>query len=81
MPKKAVPIAHARKVATPDEWVEHKPGSEPEQPAEPLVRVSVDLPKSLHTLIKIDCARHSKTIADAFREMAEQRWRPNQEAA
>jgi hypothetical protein len=74
MGRKAVQIAHPRAVTTQDEFVNRKPEAEPERPAEPMIRLSVDVPESLHTRIKLDCVAKRRKMAEVLREMMEQRW-------
>jgi hypothetical protein len=68
---KKVAIAHPRPVASPDDWVKQKPA-----PAanEPVKRLTIDIPESLHTRIKIDCAANQKKMSDAVRELLEAQW-------
>ena len=66
MPKK-VGMPQPRPVAaTPDGFVTSKP--EPETPAEPTKRLSVDVPVSLHKRLKIVCANREINMADAMRD-------------
>jgi hypothetical protein len=54
---------------SPDEWVMAKPG-----PAEPMKRLTIDIPLSLHTRVKSQCALQSLQMADVIREMLERRF-------
>ena len=36
---------------------------------EPVVRISVDVPESLHLMAKIDCAKNKTTLAAMIRQM------------
>jgi len=78
MAKKAVQIAHPRAITTQDDVVSRKP--EPERPTEPLVRLSVDLPESVHTRLKLDCVAKRRRMAEVVRAMIEERW-PAKDAA
>jgi hypothetical protein len=69
MAKKSVAIAHPRAVVTPDDWVNRKP--EPDKPAEQMIRLSVDLPESLHTKLKMQCVARRQKMADAVRGLIE----------
>lgn len=54
---------------SPDEWVNAKPG-----PAEPMKRLTIDVPRSLHTRIKSQCALQNVQMADVIRQMLETRF-------
>lgn len=75
---KKVQIAHPREVTSPDDWVHRKP--EPAAPAEPMKRLTIDIPESLHTRIKLSCVANRQKMADAVRELLDQRW-PAKDAA
>ena len=51
-----------------------------EAPAEPMKRLTVDIPESLHTRIKLGCVANHQKMADAIRALLEQHW-PHEEAA
>ena len=68
---KTVTVARPRPVPTDDEFVQQKPQS---NPGEPLKRITVDVPISLHTLVKVDCAARHTNMATEIKEMIEQRW-------
>ena len=62
---------------------EPEPGAEPipdaewfkaDAPAEPTKRLTVDLPESLHTRIKLACATDHQKMADAVRALLEEHW-------
>ena len=62
---------------------EPEPGAEPvpdaewfkaDAPAEPTKRLTVDLPESLHTRIKLACATNHQKMADAVRALLEEHW-------
>ena len=53
-------------VPDPDEWV-RTGRAEPE----PMKRLTIDVPASLHTRIKVDCARRGVKIADEVRTLLE----------
>ena len=42
---------------------------------EPVVRISVDVPESLHLKAKIDCARNKTTLAAMLRQMMIDKYR------
>jgi hypothetical protein len=71
MARKAVAIAHPRPVVTADDWVGQKP--EPVKPAEPMVRISVDLPESMHTKFKMLCVSQRQKMAEAVRVLIERK--------
>lgn len=49
-----------------------RPATEPAPaPAEPMKRFTIDVPLTLHTRIKIECARRGLKMADAIRELLE----------
>ena len=48
----------------------------PVDPAEPLKRLTFDVPLSLHTAIKIDCARRGVKIRHEVMALLEAKWRP-----
>jgi hypothetical protein len=54
---------------SPDQWVNAKQGS-----AEPMKRLTIDIPLSLHTRIKTQCASQQVQMADVIREMLETRF-------
>lgn len=55
-----------------DEWVENH-GQEEEQTVK-MKRLTVDIPESLHRVIKADCAIQGLKIADVVRGMLVQRF-------
>lgn len=68
---KTVAFQVPKKPTDPDSWVEQR-GAEPaSRVAEPMRRFTIDVPVTLHTKIKIGCARRQKKMADAIREMLE----------
>lgn len=74
---KKVSIAHPRAVASPDDWVKQKP---PTAPDEPMKRLTIDIPESLHTRIKIGCAASHQKMSDAVRDLLEHKWPANKAA-
>ena len=68
---KTVTVARPRPVPTDDEFVRRPP---PSDPGEPLKRITVDVPLSLHTRVKIDCAARHTNMAAEIKEMIERRW-------
>jgi hypothetical protein len=66
---KRVAIAPKPKGATrpdADDWVSHR---EITQPVEETKRLTIDIPKSLHTAIKTTCATRGTNMADEIREL------------
>jgi hypothetical protein len=54
-----------------DEWVEHRGnGNGPE----PMKRLTIDIPESLHRTIKAQCAMRGTKIADEVRELLLQKY-------
>ena len=52
--------------ASADEWVENRrTGNAPE----PMKRLTIDIPESLHRAIKMQCASRGAKIADEVREL------------
>jgi ParG len=43
-------------------------------PAEPTRQLTVDLPESLHTRIKLACAANHQNMADAVRALLDEHW-------
>jgi hypothetical protein len=52
-----------------DEWVSARP-----QPTEPVKRLTIDVPVSLHRRVKTACARENLVMADVVRELLDQRF-------
>lgn len=77
---KKVQIAHPREVTTHDEWVSRKPTPVPAVAEEPMKRLTIDIPESLHTRIKLSCVANRQKMAEAVRELLEQHW-PAKDAA
>jgi hypothetical protein len=42
-----------------------------EKPSEPMKRLTIDVPRSLHTRLKTACAASEKKIADVVRDLIE----------
>ena len=61
----------ARAIATPDDFVNRKPEPAPEGPTEPMIRLSVDLPESLHMKLKMKCVANRQRMAEAVRKLIE----------
>lgn len=55
--------------ATPDQWVSDKVSSN-----EPIKRLTIDVPVSLHQRVKSQCALQGLKMADVIRELLEQRF-------
>jgi hypothetical protein len=70
MARKAVSIP-TRAISTPDDFVNRRPEPEPEKPAEQVIRLSVDLPESLHTKLKILCVTNRQRMTDRVRKLIE----------
>ena len=60
-----------------DAWVQHRdtdkeiPAEAPAAPAEPMKRFTIDVPVSLHTRIKTQCAMNGVKMADVLRDLLE----------
>jgi hypothetical protein len=57
-----------------DEWVQNRPT---EQASEPMKRLTIDVPASLHTRIKIGCTLRGRKIADELRELLDRHFPEN----
>lgn len=67
----------AQQAANPDDWVQNRapvPAQEPEKAREPISRLTLDLPESLHRRIKVSCAARGIKMAEELREILEQRY-------
>lgn len=64
------PTAKPAPPITADSWVESRPASE----AEPMKRLTLDIPASLHRSIKAQCAMRGTKIADELRELLLQKY-------
>ena len=51
-----------------DEWVQSRP-AEQAGAGEPMKRLTIDVPASLHTRIKVGCTLRGRKIADELREL------------
>ncbi len=65
------PQAPAPKTA--DDWVTNR--ATPPAPAEPMKRLTIDVPARLHTRIKAQCALRGLKMADEIRTLLEQHFR------
>lgn len=63
---KPQPIGPAARSA--DEWVQNRP-TERAANEEPMKRLTIDVPASLHTRIKVGCTLRGRKIADEVREL------------
>ena len=63
---KPQPIPPAARSA--DEWVQNRP-AEQVAASEPMKRLTIDVPASLHTRIKVGCTLRGRKIADELREL------------
>ena len=53
-----------------DEWVQNRPAEQATTVAgEPMKRLTIDVPASLHTRIKVGCTLRGRKIADELREL------------
>lgn len=70
----------AFKMPTPakaDAWVAERDAPPPPAPtAEQMKRFTIDVPLSLHTRIKVQCAAKGVKMADVIREMLEREFQP-----
>jgi hypothetical protein len=55
-----------------DDWVHNREAGEPE----PMKRLTIDVPLSLHKRIKSQCAISNLIMADVVRELLEGRFQP-----
>jgi hypothetical protein len=53
-----------------DDWVEDRDPGEPE----PIKRLTVDMPISLHRRVKIQCAQQNLVMTEVIREFLEKRF-------
>lgn len=67
VPFSSKPVPAPRPAETADDWVNHR--STPE--TEPMKRLTIDLPESLHRRIKVACANKGVKMADDLRELLE----------
>jgi hypothetical protein len=65
-PKPAVPSVSA------DDWVQARPGE-----GEPMKRLTIDIPVSLHKRVKSQCALQNLKMADVVRDFLEKRFPDN----
>lgn len=59
---KKVTIRSPKKPTDPQEWVNNREGNK---------RLTIDLPASLHTKLKIYCAKENKTMGQTIKELLE----------
>ena len=52
-----------------DDWVQAKTPEQPALPLEPTKRLTVDVPKTLHTRIKTSCASGERQMNDVLCEL------------
>jgi len=64
-----------RRSAHADAWVEER--VLPEE-REPMKRLTIDIPESLHRTIKVQCALRGRKIADEVRELLLQKYGNNE---
>jgi len=61
-----------------DSWVENRTtGEAKEDTVEPMKRLTIDIPASLHRAIKAQCAMRGTKIADELREILSQKYGKN----
>jgi hypothetical protein len=69
---KSVAFAKVSKPLTPDAWVNGGAAEQPTtRPTEPVKRITVDVPASLHQRVKIGCAQRQLNISDVLRDFLE----------
>ena len=68
---KKVQITHPREVTTHDEWVSRTPEPVSTEPAEPVKRLTIDIPESLHMKLKMKCVATRQKMAEAVRKLIE----------
>lgn len=77
-------VAFGGKPATPaapavEDWVRRaEPTPAPPPPAEATRRLTIDIPISLHTRLKVGCALKGRAIAEELRDLIEQAFPPLQ---
>lgn len=59
--------------ASPDKWVADRLA----QPVEPMKRLTIDVPLSLHQSVKTQCAIQGENMADVIRRLLEQHFGSN----
>lgn len=71
----AKPKPTGRRVSA-DEWVKSRPGGGEalKQEEEAMKRLTIDIPVSLHTRVKSQCALENVKMADVIRDYLEQRF-------
>jgi hypothetical protein len=70
----AKPTGRATSSAGADAWVENRATAPEAEPAEPMKRLTIDIPESLHRAIKAQCAMRGAKIADEVRELLIQKY-------
>ena len=61
--------------SSPDDWVAARSGSD-----EPMKRLTIDIPLSLHQRVKSQCALKGEKMADVVRELLDQHFgKPNED--
>jgi len=60
---------------SPDDWVSDRSGSD-----EPMKRLTIDIPLSLHQRVKSQCALKGEKMADVVRELLEKRFPQERQA-
>ena len=59
-----------------DKWVENRATpTAAEEPGEPMKRLTIDVPASLHRRLKVTCAARGSKMADEIRALLEQHYR------
>lgn len=67
----------APRPVTADDWITNRggtpevPAPKPPAPAEPMKRLTIDIPETLHTRTKAGCAQRGTKMADLVRELLE----------
>ena len=62
--------------SSPDDWVANRTGSD-----EPMKRLTIDIPLSLHQRVKSQCAMSGEKMAEVVRELLEQHFPQQRQAA
>jgi hypothetical protein len=70
MKKVSISTKPLRTPADADQWVKDRTP----QPAEPIKRLTLDVPAALHQRVKIQCASEGVFIADVIRDFLEKRF-------
>lgn len=65
----AKPTTRPPAPAAADSWVDSRVAPPPAEPTEPMKRLTIDIPESLHRTVKMACAARGTKIADEVRTL------------